>query len=78
METLSQEMNTVHLLILAINAMVNIIFAGAIAKDAGDYHKKFGATHLVNGTVWAFATLVGGIFVAGIYWFMHRVNWQKR
>lgn len=77
-QTLSQEMHTIYLLILAITAIVHILFAGAVAKDAGDYLKNIGNTHLVSGAVWAFATLVGGVIVAAIYWFMHRVSWQKR
>lgn len=72
-----QQINSLHFIILGISAIVNLIFAGAIAKDASDYTKTVGRTHLVNGTIWAFATLVGGILVVAVYWLMHRVNLRK-
>lgn len=65
------QIETLYYLLLFINAIVHVIFAGAVAKDAGTIYKIGRQTALVGGSVWAFATLLGGVFVAAIYWFIH-------
>lgn len=62
---------SIEFIILGISAIIHIIFAGAVAKDAGELVKQGYHPMLVSGIVWAFATLIGGVFVAAIYWFMH-------
>jgi hypothetical protein len=47
-------------------AIVHIAFAVAVLSDANR-----GNTFLVGGRVWALATLLGGLFVVGIYWVIH-------
>lgn len=53
-------------------ALVNISFALGVFMDA-DLMKRQAArnTFLVSHWIWAFATLIGGVFVAGIYWAVH-------
>lgn len=72
------EMHSITLIVLLINAVVHIIFAGAVARDAGEFAKRQHQTHLVSPMTWAFATLVGGVFVAAIYWFMHHLSYYRR
>jgi uncharacterized membrane protein YciS (DUF1049 family) len=47
-------------------AIINIAFAVAVLADT-----KRSQTFLVKGWVWALATLLGGLFVVGIYWVIH-------
>ncbi|MDF1677258.1 MAG: hypothetical protein P1U32_01010 [Legionellaceae bacterium] len=67
----SHSIQTFYLLILLINALIHVLFAGAVAKDAGRIQKSGTPTALVAAPTWAFATLVGGVMVAAVYWFIH-------
>jgi hypothetical protein len=67
----SQTIQTFYLLILIINALLHVLFAGAVAKDAGQLQKIGGRPALVSAPTWAFATLLGGVMVAAVYWFIH-------
>lgn len=62
------------ILFLVIQIVLHLLFAAAVAKDAGLILKQGRTTWLVSGLTWAFATLVGGVFVAAIYWFIHYSN----
>lgn len=74
---LAHGMQTTQFAILVISALLHIIFAGAIARDAGRLDKQGIATFLVSGVTWAFATLVGGIPVVAIYWLIHRSSFAR-
>ena len=52
--------------------VVHICFAVAVFRDAENL-ESVPARKLwfVNSGIWALATLVGGIFTAGIYWVIH-------
>lgn len=65
---------SIQLMLLVITAILHILFAGAVAKDAGIINKCGLKTHLVSGATWAFAVLVGGPLVAVAYWFMHHLK----
>ena len=67
----STQLLTLQHLLLIINAIVHLIFAGAVAQDAGNLMKSGQKTALVTPATWAFATLLGGIITAAIYWFIH-------
>ena len=62
---------TFYLLILIINGLLHILFAGAVAKDAGHLQNVGQKTALVSAATWAFATLLGGVMIAAVYWFIH-------
>ena len=65
---------SIQLMLVIITAILHILFAGAVAKDAGLINKRGLKTHLVSGATWAFAVLVGGPLVAIGYWFMHHLK----
>ena len=67
----NQSIQTFYLLILIINAVLHVLFAGAVAKDAGNLQKMGERPALVAAPTWAFATLIGGVMVAAVYWFIH-------
>ncbi len=71
---LANSMQTLQFVILAITALLHVLFAGAIARDAGRLAKQGYPTFLVSGITWAFATLIGGLWVVAIYWFIHRTT----
>ena len=70
-QNFANEIDTVTTMITLINALIHIIFAGAVAKDSGHLHKQGHPIFLVSGITWAFATLVGGVIIATIYWLLH-------
>lgn len=78
LQGLSNEMHTLTLLLMVINFIIHVLFAGAVARDAGELSKLGHGTYLVSGISWAFATLVGGVYIAAIYWFIHHLNFTRR
>ena len=66
-----EQIQTGYYLVLLINALLHLIFAGAVARDAGNLYKLGQRPALVSAPAWAFATLIGGVMTATIYWFIH-------
>lgn len=67
----STQIETFQYLLLLINALLHVLFAGAVARDAGSLNKIGQRPVLVSAASWAFATLLGGVITAAIYWFIH-------
>lgn len=65
------QIQTFFYLIMLINGILHLIFAGAVARDAGAMGRIGQKTVLVAASTWAFATLIGGVFTATIYWILH-------
>jgi hypothetical protein len=62
----------VWIIFYLIIAIVHIGFAVGVYSDAEDLYQKTGRkTVFVNSIIWALATLIGGVFVAGVYWAIH-------
>lgn len=62
----------IMLLIGLMTAIVHVGFAFAIWTDSGLMWRRLRRnTFLVSGGIWALATLLGGVFVAGVYWLVH-------
>ena len=60
-----------------LTGLIHLIFAGAVAKDAGSLYKRGLPTILVSGVTWSFTTLIGGVFVAVVYWLLHHSTLTK-
>lgn len=71
LQGVNNSIQTILLLVSFINVVLHLVFASAVAKDAGQLTKLGRPTYLVSGVVWAFATLVGGVLIAVAYWLMH-------
>ena len=65
------QIQTFFYLIMLINGILHVIFAGAVAHDAGNLNRLGQKPVLVSAPTWAFATLIGGVFTATIYWILH-------
>ncbi len=73
-KTYADQIGSIQILILLINVLVHLFFAGGVARDAGRMQKLGQETAIVSGYLWAFATLIGGVWVAIGYWFIHHSN----
>lgn len=65
------QIETFFYLIMLINGILHFIFAGGVARDAGNLTRLGQKPVLVSAASWAFATLIGGVFTATIYWMLH-------
>jgi len=74
MQMINNSYHSTLWLVLVIKIVLHLLFAAAVAKDSGLIIKQGRTTWLVSGLTWAFATLIGGVFVAAIYWFIHYSN----
>ena len=55
-----------------LTVIIDVAFACAVFRDADSlWQSERRKTFLVGGLVWALATLLGGVFVAGVYWVIH-------
>ncbi len=59
-------------------AIVHVGFALSVHKD-GDQMRAEGSRPLLAGTLlWCLATLLGGVFVAAIYWLVNHSTLSRR
>lgn len=65
------QLETLQYLLILISGILHLLFAGAVARDAGSLRAAGQQTALVSAATWAFATLIGGVITAAIYWFIH-------
>ena len=55
----ANQIQTFYYLLLLVSAIIHVIFAGAVARDAGHLYKLGQRPALVSAGTWAFATLIG-------------------
>ena len=57
--------------IILLIAMVHVVFAFGVYSDALRLRRSIHNTILVSPRMWLFATVIGGVLVAAIYWILH-------
>lgn len=63
---------TVAIGVSILTALVHIVFAVAIYRDAARLKRSQALVMAgVGPVIWCLATLLGGVVTAGIYWAMH-------
>ncbi len=67
----AQTYSTISIVIIIISAFVNILFAAGVAKDVSHFTQAKVTTQIVPGSVWVIATVIGGVWVALVYWIIH-------
>ncbi len=65
------QIDTFFTLLMVINGILHFIFASAVARNAGKLARLGQRPVLVSAATWAFATLIGGVVTATIYWLLH-------
>ena len=51
-----------------VTAVIHMFFCVGVLAAASSRQQ---GTHYVPGAIWGLATLLGGVFVAAAYWFIH-------
>jgi|GEM_PF-1218169 hypothetical protein len=57
---------------VVISVIIHVCFAIGVNRDAARREQHAQDTVFVGRLCWTFATLLGGPFMAGLYWVMHR------
>jgi len=68
---------TIEGMLWLINGLIHLLFAGGVARDCGILHKRNLKPVLVSPATWSFSTLLGGVWVAGIYWLIHHSTFTR-
>ncbi len=67
----AQMSGVVALVAMVLTFIVHVCFATAVVQDIRRGRQDGRNPWLVGTEIWAIATLLGGVFVAAVYWLMH-------
>ncbi len=56
---------------MLLGLAIHISFAIGVLFDGNRLERQGKLTRLAPAFIWMLATLIGGVFVAGLYWFLH-------
>lgn len=68
MEFWAKSVSGISILIVLLTAIVHVCFGVAVYLDAKRLRRK---PILVPPVVWSLAAILGGLFVAAVYWVIH-------
>ena len=68
----------VSFVMVALVIVVHGSFAYAVWNDAAKAERESERAALVHPSIWGLATLLGGVFAAAAYWFMHHSSLNPR
>jgi hypothetical protein len=66
------------LLFTALTVVVHVGFAISVARDAGQLQRQQAGPLIAGPLLWTLATLLGGVFVAGLYWVVNHSSLSRR
>ena len=64
-------------IVIVVIPVIHISFSLAVLADAKRLRQQMIPTFFVGGGIWALATLVGGVFAAGVYWVIHHSTLRR-
>ncbi len=65
------------ILLLLLQVIVHLFFASGVARDLHVLQAKSLEPCLVPGFIWVLATLLGGVYIAAVYWLIHHSHFFK-
>ena len=66
-----------HVLPIIGTLLVHLAFSAAVFNDANKLQREHDSLAFVNSWLWSLAVLVGGVFVALVYWVIHHSTIAK-
>jgi len=61
-----------------LTIIIHLAFAAGVTTDAKRLSGPGGGLFLVGPNMWGFATLIGGIWVAAVYWLIHHSSLRSK
>lgn len=65
-------------IVFFLNLFLHVIFSSFVAKDINNLSKLGAVPQLFSAWVWVLAVLLGGFFIAAIYWLMHHSTLSRK
>jgi hypothetical protein len=56
---------------------IHVMFAIAVYRDAASLNLRGTGTVFVSPFIWCLSVLIGGVFLAGIYWLIHHSMFRR-
>ena len=72
------QLSNLSLMLMVLTAIVHLFCAIGVARDSNNFTRQQIPTQIVSASIWVLATLVGGMLVLALYWFMHHSTLARR